>query len=372
MPSLKATKKRIVSVKNTQKITNAMQLVAASKFSKSLEKSKDVKQYGAHLDAMLSRCIKDASPAALYPYLLPGHGSSLVDTSSDTESSEGSDSSAKSATSLLVVMASDRGLCGSLNAQIIKQALEVISGAHEGKDVSKSNSAPGKLAALQHDKLMAGLMDQGYFESLSSSESQSAENTENWEVFLWGKKSWSLEKSFAKSAQSVRPHVFLKESFVDSMMTEVRLRALKDILVEKFFTGQWRRVVLVRSQFESALVQQACFEHFLPLSLDQLVTSVSQASDDPMGSTISPLWEPQASDLVKLLIDKKLEVMLHQAVLESLVCEHAARMTAMDSATQNAGDVIKNLTLEYNRARQAAITTELVEITSGAVALSSS
>lgn len=360
MPSLKSTKKRITSVKSTQKITNAMQLVAASKFSKSLEKRSHGRQYAAHLDSLLRRCMQEASATSLYPYVLPGYGGA-------SHAGDMTGVEAPSNKALLVVITSDRGLCGSLNAQVLKQARHVLMGAaaSSADPADPAAMAPPALGVLG-EAVVRDLMDRGYAHHHNGAPATSA-----WELMLWGKKSWGLEQSFAALPAAERPHIFLKDSFTDSTFADSKLQDLKDLFVENFCVGRWQKVVVVRAQFESALVQHAGYEQLLPLPLEQIFASADTAAAGAE-AMIGSLWEPEASELLKLIIDKKLEVMLRQAILDAQVCEHAARMTAMDSATQNAGEVIKNLTLEYNRARQAAITTELVEITSGAEALVSS
>lgn len=347
MSSLKATKKRITSVRSTQKITKAMQLVAASKFSKALERRHQAIQYGTRLDGMLWRCLShEGSAEACYPYLSHGYHRDPYAQNHDQDQT--------SARSLMVVLSSDRGLCGSFNAQVFKKALAVIA-----------NGKPHPREMNSCEDLGSRVLMEDVKDYLSSRTSQSSDKPQ-WDVFLWGKKSWGLESSFA-ALDSV-PQVYLKESFAVDRITSKKLASLRDILVEKFCSGQWQSIFIVRCEFESALVQRAHIENFLPLSLDDIYASASQNAGD--NSDSHQIWEPKPLDLAEMLVNQRLEFVLNRAILESQVCEHAARMTAMDSATQNATDVIKNLTLEYNRARQAAITTELVEITSGAEALS--
>ena len=331
MPNLKETKKRISSVKSTQKITKAMQLVAASKFSRSFDKRNHAHKYRHHLDSLLTRSVLRASPETLCPFLLPGHPQD-------------------GGKSLLIVMAADRGLCGSLNAQVLKKAKETLA---DYQPHLPATQLPWNLPQLS--QLTDHLGEKGFF---------TPESPQNWELFLWGKKSWGLEKPLSES--SVSTELFLKES----SGTHLDPKAIDDLarsLEECFCSGKWQRVVLVRAHFESALVQTAQVEELLPLPLQQIfsVGEIHELS----ASAANMIWEPEATELAGMLVRQKIANCLTTGIIESQVCEHAARMTAMDNATQNAGEVIKSLTLEYNRGRQAAITTELVEITSGAEAL---
>lgn len=349
MPNLKETKKRISSVKSTQKITKAMQLVAASKFSRSFEKRNHAHKYRLHLDSLLTRSVLRASPEALYPFLLP---SSLSDNSlSDSYLADNHLSTQElGGKSLLIVMAADRGLCGSLNAQVLKKAKETLTGYQPHLP---STEHPWSLPQLS--QLTDHLSEKGFF---------TPKSPQKWELFLWGKKSWSLEKPLSES--SVSTEIFLKES-AGTRLDPKEIDALAKSLEECFCSGKWQRVVVVRAHFESALVQAAQVEELLPLPMQQIF-SVGEMHE-LSASAANMIWEPEPTELVRMLVRQKIANCLTTGIIESQVCEHAARMTAMDHATQNAGEVIKNLTLEYNRGRQAAITTELVEITSGAEAL---
>jgi len=314
--SLKETKRRIGSVKNTEKITNAMQLVSASKYARTLHKKQVAAKYLSHLSSMLDRCVKEAhlskhhkaqagqthiKNSVLAAYQTPGD----VMASQNTSPKE-----------LLVVLSADRGLCGALNAQLIKKAASEIT-ALQGRQV---------------------------------------------EVLLWGKKAWTLaSQSQAGSA------TFLERCTYSQMAQEGVVFAKSGEFLAGFQAGRWQRVRYVLPVFENVLVQNPLCQTLLPLDVEALQKEFSDQDSSSYG--VKLLSEPASDELAVMLASQVLYAQMHYALLEMEVCEHAARMTAMDNATKNASEVIKQLTLEYNRVRQAAITTELVEITSGAEAL---
>ena len=213
------------------------------------------------------------------------------------------------------------------------------------------------------------------------------------EVLLWGKKSWPLAERWEASLEGdeladdglVASEVTILKKELQIAPSDAYGYCMKaaEEFIQGFVSGRWSSVSVVHSSFESVLVQNSIHESFLPVTLEKLRSAAhgssssdpdSKISDSSEGkseviSTPKILWEPQTGEMVPKLIKQNLVTSLYRMVLESQACEQAARMTAMDNATQNAGEVIKFLTLKYNRVRQAAITTELVEITSGAEAL---
>ncbi|MCY4381299.1 MAG: F0F1 ATP synthase subunit gamma [Proteobacteria bacterium] len=349
MPNLKATKKRIVSVKNTQKITKAMKLVSASKFARTLDRRNDAKHYESCLHHMMSGLIAQARVKELLPYLLPRYVSSENYVAP------------KNLPSLLIVIAADRGLCGSLNAGVVKLAKDIIDGKQTLPLPSHNNAIWQQSTPLS--LLKDELLDHGFFAD---------QKTEKWDVLLWGKKSWSLAKMFLSMENA--PRVLKKENAADLSGQDVIKDHCAELLAG-FARGSWQKVMVVSSCFESALVQRAYSSLLFPVDLWTILGGSQTEETGDTNTTLTAhkdslrLWEPDPNELVHLLAQKIIEHKLFSMLLEGSVCEHAARMTAMDNATQNAGEVIKDLTLQYNRARQAAITTELVEITSGAEAL---
>lgn len=316
MSQLKETKRRILSVKNTQKITKAMQLVSASKFARATALRAQAQRYRTYLTGMVHRGLAEVNEEVLQRYLVPGvDGQSAVGTGKPEGEVSG----------LVVVLAADRGLCGALNAQVLKKATAVL------QRLVEQNQRPA--------------------------------------VLLWGRKSWPLERSLKAvgcEVREVRPQVSPGEAYG-------ACQQLAGEFLQQFCSGSLQWVKLVHAHFESVLVQRPVEKTFLPLQLGELDVAQSPPSSGAGDEDHLPrlLWEPAAGELVPALVDQFLAVQLYGVALEVHTCEQAARMTAMDHATQNAAEVIKNLTLEYNRVRQAAITTELVEITSGAEALSS-
>jgi F-type H+-transporting ATPase subunit gamma len=292
MPSLKDTKRRIVSVKNTQKITHAMKLVSAAKFSRANQAVIAARPYGAALDDMVARLASMAGESIDSP---------LVRRSVDEKRS------------LVVVISSDRGLCGSLNTNLFKSV---------GRFVKEKRAAGVEL-----------------------------------HVAAWGKRA---QLFIRKSALKL---VLEKEKVLDKPNYNTARKSADD-LVELFVGSQeklgYDRVYLAYVEFKSALSQQPVVKQLLP---------VGGASTAQAGSVADVIVEPELKVIVPQLLKKQVASLVFRAFLEGAASEHGARMTAMDSATKNAKEVIRKLTLLYNRARQAAITKELIEITSGAEAL---
>src|SRR5690606_12622612 len=146
-------------------------------------------------------------------------------------------------------------------------------------------------------------------------------------------------------------------------LTFVNTSALTQSIMDAFVTGEYDRVELVYNQFKNASMQVLTTEQLLPLE-------ASQATEVSSSAEVDYIFEPSIDKIIEELIPKSIKIQLHKAVLDSHASEHGARMIAMDKATDNAGELIKELKLAYNQARQAAITTELTEIVSGAAALS--
>lgn len=286
MPSLKETKRRIGSVKNTQKITRAMKLVASAKYARSninLTKSRPYAEGFCNLvRAVLSSEDLDSGLLQDRPRKKKAH---------------------------LIVVSADRGLCGSLNSGLFKMVSRFLEGKKE-------------------------------FE---------------WSLDLWGKRAVMFGASRPEAVEERvekvldRPdHGFAKAAF--------------ERLSGGFQKGQFDEVYVAYPSFVSAISQPPVVKKILPLTglLPDLVASKQDTA---------LLFEPSPEKIIDPLLVKFGAVTLFQFLLEAATAEHAARVAAMDSATSNADKVIKDLTLQYNRARQASITTELIEITSGAEAL---
>ncbi len=212
----------------------------------------------------------------------------------------------------IVGVTSNRGLCGGFNNNIIKKTNALIAGEYAGKDVK---------------------------------------------VIAVGKK---INDAFRRSEANFRPEAIgaAEEMFND--LTFDRSSDLAQFLMEEFAAGKVDKVVVVYNKFKNAAVQIVMDEQFLPIE-------VTQSEDG--SSTGDYIFEPSKQEIVEELIPKSLKTQLYKALLDSSASEHGARMTAMHKATDNAGEMKRDLTLLYNKARQAAITNEILEIVGGAEAL---
>ncbi len=285
MPSLKAIRKRIISVRNTQKITKAMKMVSAAKLRRAQDAAIASRPYAEKLTALLSNV------------------AARVDTTNQPLLQKRDE--IKSIHLLLVT--ADRGLCGGYNTNLIRKA-EAFLNEHG------------------RDKVRITFVGRRGFDYFKKRQVQVADKHIN----LFGGPKYDLARQLAEQ--------FIRE-YVD---------------------GESDAVYLIYNQFRSALVQFPVAEQLLP---------VPTATDSADADATDYLYEPSADELLDRLTRRYITVLVHRAFLESVASEHGARMTAMDSATSNASDMIDRLTLEMNRARQAGITKELMEIVGGAEAL---
>jgi len=292
MASLKELKNRIKSVKSTQKITKAKQMVAAAKLRRAQAAAEAARPYSQRLaNVMGSLAVKVSGESA--PLLLRGTG--------------------KAERHLLVVVNTDKGLCGGLNANIVKAA----------KLKAKELIAQGKQV----------------------------------EFYLVGRKGRApIKRDYAASVKTE----YDTSSVRNLGFTEAE--AIANELVTKFEAGQFDIAHLVYPVFKSALAQDPTIVQILPVpSPDGAAT---QAGADAVVE-----YEPDEETILGELLPRYIRTQLFVALLEREASEQGASMTAMDNATRNAGDLINKLTIQYNRSRQAAITTELIEIIAGAEAL---
>ncbi|MEM7690211.1 MAG: F0F1 ATP synthase subunit gamma [Pseudomonadota bacterium] len=289
MPSLKELKGRINSVKSTQKITKAKQMVAAAKLRRAQSAAEAARPYQERLAAVMTSLASKVSGDNA-PKLLAGTGSDQK--------------------VLLVVVNTDKGLCGGLNSNLVKaakvKAQELIAA---GKDVTFYLVGKKGRAPLARD--FAG----------------------------------RIGKHFDTS--TVRTPGFEEAG------------AIADELIAMFDAGEFDVAHLVYPTFKSALAQDP--------TIDQLIPVPSPEAADASGAVVE--YEPSEEEILEALLPRYVKTQLFGALLEREASEHGASMTAMDNATRNAGDLIKDLTIQYNRSRQAAITTELIEIIAGAEAL---
>lgn len=288
MASLRDIRRRIGSVKNTRKITRAMKLVAGAKMRKAEQAARAAQPYQDTLRSVLSRVIA-AEDSIEHPLL------SVPENNKDV---------------LLVVHSSDRGLCGSFNAQILKFALKQKSNFEEqGKSV--------KFLAFGR-KIVAALKSRGC--------------------------------EFIHEQVNCKP-----DDFVDIA------NGLGDKLLDLLENNDFERVIICYNEFINVMTQEPIAKQILPMQLD--------SDDDDAHNGGEYLYAPNGQEILADLLPRSMRSQLLQAFLDTEAGEQAARMQAMDNATNNAGEMIDKLSLVYNRARQAAITTELTEIISGAEAL---
>ena len=281
MANLKSIKKRIVSVKNTRQITKAMKMVSAAKLRRAQENVVAARPYAGKLAEVLERLAQtqesDASPLMV---------------KRDT------------GRALLVVVTSDRGLCGGFNANLSKAAERFI------RDRS------------------------GDFKELT--------------LMTIGRKGYE----FLRNRHTVRKH----HGNIFSTLSYQTAALIAAEIVEGYLAEEYDEVYVIYNAFKSVMTQDITLEQLLPVA--------PKAGDtDEVGTEY--IYEPSKASLLDELLPKHIEVQVFKSLLESLASEHGARMTAMDSASKNATEMIGKLTLIYNRARQAAITTELMEIISG-------
>lgn len=300
MPSLKEYRDRIASVKSTKKITSAMKMVAASKLKKAQDQAEASQPYARAMGEMLARVAAGVTVTDASPKLLIGTGSDKRH--------------------LLVVVTSDRGLCGGFNGNLVRLARnEIIHLQGQGKEVqivTVGRKARDLLKREFADQIVASYTGIGAGSRVQFSESDQ----------------------------------------------------VTQFVLEQFEAGNFDVCSLVYNNFVSVLTQQPRSQQIIPFKLPE--TGANDNDDEAAEGLASPYrFEPEEEAILAQLLPRNLGVQMFRALLDSAAGEQAARMTAMDNATRNAGDKINDLNLEYNRARQAAITTELIEIISGAEAL---
>ncbi len=293
MPSLKDLRNRIASVKATQKITKAMQMVAAAKLRKAQEAVEAARPYAERMDTVLANLAKTLDGQEGAPRLLAGTGSDR--------------------THLLVVCTAERGLCGGFNSSIAKKAREhartLIS---SGKDVKILCVGKKGYDALRRD--------------------------------LGGHIIETIELRNVKRVGFVN---------ADGIGAKVR---------EMFNEGDFDICTLFYSEFKSVISQVPVAQQIVPADFSSVET-------DEANGGAGYEYEPDEETILEDLLPRNISVQIFRALLENAAGEMGAKMTAMDNATRNAGEMIDKLTISYNRQRQAQITKELIEIISGAEAL---
>ena len=290
MASLDDLKKRIASVKSTQKITKAMKMVAAAKLRKAQESAEKGRPYSEKMNNVILNLSSGISDKENAPKLLAGTGQDKVH--------------------LCVVMTSDRGLCGGFNSNIIKKAKsyfsKILDENKELKIITVGSKGNDQLKRTYGDKII---------ENISFKESKNA-------------------------------------NYFDA-------DKVGKIIIEKFEAGEFDVCTIFYNKFKNVITQIPQAQQIIPLN-DEGNESSSDESYE---------FEPDEDEILSNLLPKNISTQIFKAMLENSASEQGSRMSAMDNATRNAGEMVDKLTIEYNRSRQAAITKELIEIISGAESL---
>ena len=292
MANLKAIRVRIASVKSTRQITSAMKMVSAAKLRKAQDKIVRLRPYANKLHEIqvgLSQSLADSEIDNVYGRT--SHPEKI----------------------LIVVITSNRGLCGAFNTNVIKEARRIIS--------------------------------EKYFEQYKKG---------NLKLLTIGKKGFDF---FRKVKMNMLPE---QNGLLNDLSFD-NVALVAEQVMRSFEEGEFDRVELIYNQFKNAAVQNLTNELFLPVE----AVPAGKAAAIP----VDYIYEPDQLSIIKELIPKSLKIQFYKAVLNSFVAEHGARMTAMHKATDNATSMIRDLTLQYNKARQATITNQILEVVSGAEAL---
>jgi F-type H+-transporting ATPase subunit gamma len=294
MASLKALKIRIGSVKSTQKITKALNMVAASKLRRAQQNAVAARPYSTRLTEVVSALAEKVTPGPQSPKLLTGTG--------------------KDDTHLIIVATSDRGLAGAFNSNIVRAARRKAEDLLvQGKTVFFY------IVGRKGRPVIQRFYPKGIIAQFDTSEMKNP-------------------------------------SYADA-------QAIAKDIMDRYITDGIDVVHLAYANFRSTLVQEP--------TVDQIIPVPARTTEDAKGpaSLAAIEYEPDEEEILADLIPRNIAVQVYRALLENQAGFYGSQMTAMDNATRNAGDMINRLTIQYNRTRQAAITTELVEIISGAEAL---
>jgi F-type H+-transporting ATPase subunit gamma len=287
MPSLRDIKRKITSVKKTQQITKAMKMVAAAKLRRSQERVIAARPYSRKMLSVI------------------GSLAARVDRSQHELLAKREPKKVK-----LVVLTSDRGLCGAYNTNIIRKAVEAV----------REFQAQGKEVRLN----IVGRKGRDFFRKRSQYE--------------------------------------LGQSWSDlGTIDHDTAKTIGQVIVDRYSAGETDEVYLLYNEFKSVIQQKVTLEKLLPVE--------PPAETDPFTASVDYLYEPSIDAILSSILRRHIGVQVYRALLESQASEMGARMTAMDSATRNARDMIGRLTLKFNKQRQAAITKEISEIVGGAEAL---
>ena len=294
MPSLDDLKKRITSVKSTQKITKAMKMVATAKLRKAQENAEKGRPYSERMNNIILNLSKNISDKENSSKLLVGTGREDIH--------------------LCIVLTADRGLCGGFNTNIIKKA-------------------------------------KNYFDKLSK-------EGKKFKIITVGTKGYDQLKT------NYKDKIIEKISFKESKnINYFDAEKVGSLILEKFDKEEFDICTIFYNKFKNVMTQIPQQQQIIPLQSEDENDSSNEQSDD------SYEFEPDEDEILSNLLPKNISTQIFKAMLENSASEQGSRMTAMDNATRNAGELVDKLSIEYNRSRQAAITKELIEIISGAESL---
>jgi F-type H+-transporting ATPase subunit gamma len=291
MPSLDDLRKRIKSVKSTQKITKAMKMVAAAKLRKAQENAEKGRPYSEKMNNMILNLSNSITEKENAPKLLAGTGNDKVH--------------------LCIVLTADRGLCGGFNTNIVKKA-------------------------------------KSFFEKIKSEE-------KSLKIVTVGSKGYGqLKKGYGSQ-------IIEKISFKDSKVANyLDAEIVGKKIIKLFEKNEFDMCTIFYNQFKNVITQIPQEQQIIPLKSNEIKKNSVKDNYE---------FEPEEDEILSNLLPKNISTQIFKAMLENSASEQGSRMTAMDSATRNAGELVDKLTIYYNRSRQAAITKELIEIISGAESL---
>ena len=286
MAGAKEIRTKIASIKNTQKITKAMEMVAASKMRKAQERMLATRPYSAKIQNVVAH-VSHAHPEYHHPYLVKREAKRVG----------------------LIVISTDRGLCGGLNINLFKSVINAMKDWDE--------------AGLEIDLTLIGSKSNAFFKRLGGNITATA--------------------THLGDAPSI-----------------IELIGTVKVMLDAYEAGSIDRLYLAHNEFENTMSQNPVLKQLIP---------VAGEADEQLETHWDYIYEPDSRPVMDALMIRYIESLVYQGVVENNACEQAARMVAMKSATDNAGDLIDELQLIYNKARQAAITQEISEIVSGAAAV---
>ena len=281
----KEIRTQIKSIQNTQKITKAMEMVAASKMRKAQDRMAATKPYAEKIRNVIGH-VAMSHPEYKHPFLLDREVSRVG----------------------FIIVSTDRGLCGGLNINLFKQALTAMEAWHQKN--------------IEIDLCLIGSKAQSFFKRLGN-----------------------ITASATHLGDTPR---------LDELIGTIK------VMLDGYMEGKLDRIYLVENEFVNSMTQTPRVSQLVP---------VEPSGEDEIKHHWDYLYEPDSKEVLDGLMQRYIESLVYQAVVENVACEMSARMVAMKSATDNAGDLINELQLVYNKARQAAITQEISEIVAGAAAV---